>query len=88
MSDFCLRWEDMTEDKALLHCTVERWAPSVAHALDEAVGALFDELVSQGYTEAFTLSPNDRFCAYMGGIPIGLVDYNNETHWIYKWELK
>lgn len=88
MSDFDLRWEELEEGKALLHCNVHRWAPSVARALDLAVGEVFNELFDKGYTEAFTLSSNNRFCAYMGGTPIGVVTYNLIDHWIYTWELE
>lgn len=88
MSKFDLTWEDLGEEKALLHCNVYEWSHLVSRELDAAVGRLFNELEEAGYSEALTVSPNQKFCEYMGGTYVTDVDINSEEYGIYRWELK
>ena len=85
---FNLEWEELDQGRALLHCSVEEWNITIARRLDKHVNALFRRLAQDGYTEAFTVSPNPRFCQYMAGWEIGEIKYNGINYWVYKWELE
>ena len=85
---FDLRTEQLDEANVLVHCTVSEWSPSVARELDEAVARLMDQLLGAGVTRMFTLSPNPRFCEYMGGDRIGTINYDDTEYGVYQWELK
>ena len=85
---FDLTWEPLTEDKALLHCEVDEWSITVARRLYKAVAELFVYLEGEGYTTAWTFSPNPRFCQHMGGEIQGGITYENINYWVYRWDLK
>jgi len=85
---FNLSWEHDGNGRAVLHCTVEEWNISVARQLDVAVAEMFDTLRDLGVKEAFTVSPNHKFCEYMGGYMIGGVTYKDINYWVFLWDLK
>jgi len=83
-----LTWEHLSEKRALLHCYVQEWSIRTARELDASVNELFEFLREEGYVEAYTLSPNKRFCEYMAGEVILETEINNQKHWGFKWALK
>ncbi len=80
----------MEAPNCLVHCTVSdgEWSVGLARALDRAWVTLQEELIGEGYTTAWTVSPNPKFCEYMLGEKVGEITYNNTYHGVFKWELK
>ena len=85
---FKLKWERFDDKDAILHCEVYEWNIKVARELDKAADDLFDYLESQGYERCLTLSPNPRFCEYMGGIEFGVYEHEGIEYRGFRWELK
>ena len=71
-----------------MHCEVEVWNIRVARELDKAADDLFDKLADLGYERLLTISPNPRFCEYMGGTEFGIYEHEGIEYRGFRWELK
>ena len=67
-----------------LHCTVDKWAPSVLKELYYVFVNIREFAKNLGYKEMVTCSPNPKFCRLFGGEPIG-VEHNGEE--VMVWEV-
>jgi len=72
----------------MIHCDISEWSLKVARELDTAVNSLFEDLVKRGYVRLLTMSPNPRFCEYMGGELVGKYTHEDKEYWGFRWELK